>query len=117
MKLDSSTGSTPPALSKSNGLTTSPFTINKVLLTDEESNEAQWEAYKNQPVGEAVTYEVGEKAIAKAQARKLVEWLEAEHLCPSRHDYRIIGTIRRDEEHREDCHLCKWQALKKALEV
>ena len=117
MKLDSSTGSTPHSASSGQALTTSPFTINKVLLTDEESNEAQWEAYKNQPVGEAVTYEVGEKAIAKAQARKLVEWLDkfVSEGCDDR-----VGGL-----HEPDCQCGfgiyigykTWQALKKALEV
>lgn len=53
--------------------------------------------------------------IAKAAQKKLVEWLETKHLCPSMHDYRRVGTIRQDEEHRDDCRLCKWQELRKGV--
>lgn len=45
----------------------------------------------------------------RAGIKEVVEFCSNTHLLISNHDYRVVGSVRQEDEHSEDCRLCKLQ--------
>lgn len=59
-----------------------------------------------------IAFKAGEDKGKQEGFDKVVQFVIDNKMIPLC-DYKTTGTIRQDEEHREDCRRCKWQAFLK----
>ena len=85
-----------------------------ILLTDEEIDKAYLEASLSIPDSPTELFDISrhhDRAIAKAQLKKVVEW--GDELCP--HSEVMRGVLIYHDKLRRECLTC-WQALLKEIE-